>query len=130
MQEQLGVGPGSATPLAAAHPGADRVILLCDARLQEAPFLVHPLTNTQSVLISAAQLDTYLQKHGRQAHYTDLSLTEFRIGPDNPPDLKHIAAAVPEEKAKGESRGVAAGTDSKKEKKAARCAQVASQELT
>jgi hypothetical protein len=121
MLEVLGVGPGCATPVATCNPSATRVILLLDRHLKEAPFLVHPMTNTKSVITTAEQLTALLSAHGRVGYYVDLSVTDFVIGKDSPPDLKEVAATVAEEKIKGQSQGVAAGTDSKKEKKAARC---------
>lgn len=122
MLEALGVGPGSATPVATCNPSANRVVLLLDSHLKDAPFIVHPMTNTKSVLTTAEQLTALLSAHGRSGHYVDLSVTDFVIGKDNPPDLKEVAASVAEEKSRGQSQGVVAGTDSKKEKKAARCA--------
>lgn len=122
MLEVLKVGPGHATPLATCQSSADRVTVLLDQSLKEAPFFVHPLTNTKSIRISAEQLQKMLADHGRQANWVDFGVTDVKIGKDNPPDLKAIADLVPEMKTKaaGAAEPVK-GTDSKKEKKAARC---------
>ena len=132
MQAALQCQPGAATPIATVSKSADRVVLLLDTKLRDAPFLIHPNTNTQSILVTADRLEAYLQQHGRKAHFADLSvsLSEVKVGPDSPPELKAIANTVAEEKVKGEDKGVAAGTDSKKEKKAARCATLHSSVLT
>ena len=120
MQAALQCQPGAATPIATVLKSADRVVLLLDTKLRDAPFLIHPNTNTQSVLVTADRLEVFLQQHGRTVHFTDLSSAGSKV-PDSPQDLKAIANTVAEEKSKGEDKGVAAGTDSKKEKKALRC---------
>lgn len=120
MQASLLVGPGAATPIAACQPSATRVVALLDERLRDGPFLIHPLDNTQSVLVTSADIEAFFVAHGKKAHFVDLSKTDFVIGKDSPPDLKEVAATVAEEKSLGVSTGVAAGTDSQKEKKAAR----------
>ena len=54
--------PGSETPLALVQPTATRVALLLDHKLQEAPrVLMHPLTNTVSVMMSGQELGTFLR---------------------------------------------------------------------
>jgi hypothetical protein len=121
LHAALGVAPGAATPVAACAETASRVVVLLDTRLGDAPFVVHPTTNTQSVVVTADALEKLLQEHGRAGHFVDLAVTDFKVGPDSPPDLKAIAATVPEEKSRGEVKCVAAGVDTKKEKKAARC---------
>lgn len=123
MRDVLGVGAGAATPLATARESAARCVLLMDERLREGPFWVHPCVNDASVLVTAEQVSAYLKTHGREAHFTDLAVTQFATGPGCVPDLKAAADSVaPVKAAAGEAVGVAAGTDSKKAKKAARCA--------
>ena len=123
MSDILAVAPGAATPLATLAASARRVVLLLDTRLRDAPFAVHPMTNAKTICVTADALETYLTARGRTPHWADLSVTDFKIGPGCPPELKAAADSVPEERGqKGRSVGVAAGTDSKKEKKAARCA--------
>lgn len=123
MLEALKVGPGCATPLATCQSSADRVTLLLDKSLKESPFFVHPLINTKSLRISGQQLEKMLTDHGRQINWVDFGITDIKIGKDNPPDLKAIADLVPELKTKAaETTEPAKGTDSKKEKKAAKCA--------
>lgn len=121
MPVYLGVASGAATPLAAAAPTARRVVLLLDERLRDAPFYIHPMTNARTVRVASAALNAFLEARGVRGYYADLSRTEFAIGPDNPPDLREAVAHVPEEKARGEMHAVPAGTDIKKERKAARC---------
>ena len=121
MLETLKVGPGCATPLATCQCSAARVTLLLDHSLQEAPFFVHPLTNTKSLRVSAEQLGKLLADHGRQTNWVDFGITDVKIGKDSPPDLKAIADLVPEMKVKADTKEAAKGTDSKKEKKAAKC---------
>lgn len=120
MLDALKVGPGCATPLATAQPSADRVTLLLDQSLQDAPFFVHPMSNTKSLRISAQQLEKFLADNGRKVNWVDFGITDVKIGPGNPPDLKAIADLVPEMKVKVEVAQAAKGTDAKKEKKAAK----------
>eukprot|EP00892_Ulva_mutabilis_P001159 jgi/Ulvmu1/11043/UM007_0224.1 len=123
MLEALKVGPGCATPLATGQPSAERVTLLLDQSLHDAPFFVHPLTNTKSLRISAQQLEAFLADRGRKAHWVDFGITDVKVGPNNPPDLKAIADLVPEMKVKAEATQAAKGSDAKKDKKAAKAAQ-------
>ena len=121
MEETLQVLPGSANPLSACHTTASRVIVLLDQNLKDAPFFIHPMTNTKTVKVSAEQLQKYVESQGKQVHWVDLSVTDLKSLPAMQ-DLKSIADTVEEIKVKGESKGTEKGTDSKKEKKAAKCA--------
>ena len=56
------VEPGCVTPLAAASPSAKHVLVLIDSKLRDVgPFFVHPIVNSASVLISAADLEAFLR---------------------------------------------------------------------
>lgn len=121
MEETMQVLPGSANPLSACLDTASRVILLLDQSLKDGPFYIHPMTNTKTVKVTAEQLQKYLESHGKQVHWVNLSKTELDRAP-NQADLKSIAATVEEIKVKGEAKGTDKGTDSKKEKKAAKFA--------
>jgi hypothetical protein len=121
LQETLQVLPGSANPLSACHDTASRVILLLDQGLKDGPFFIHPMTNTKTVKVTAEQLQQYLESRGKHCHWVDVSVTELQAGPDMQ-DLKAIVATVEEVKVRGEAKRTEKGTDSKKEKKAAKYA--------
>eukprot|EP00891_Asterochloris_glomerata_P009366 jgi/Astpho2/9366/gw1.00145.102.1_t len=93
LQSILQVPPGSATPLALVQPTATRVALLLDHKLQEAPrVLMHPLTNTVSVMMSGQELGTFLRSIEREPEYVDLEDCPA-IDAQHPPDLRQY---VPE----------------------------------
>lgn len=119
MESTLQVLPGSANPLSACLDTASRVILLLDKSLKDAPFLVHPMTNTKSVKVTAEQLQAYAEGKGKQVNWVDLSVTDLK-SLQVMQDLKSIADTVEEVKVKGEAKATEKGTDSKKEKKAAK----------
>lgn len=123
MEATLQVQPGSANPLSACLATASRVILLLDQNLKDGPFFIHPMTNTQTVKVTAEQLQKYLEGQGKQVYWVDLSVTDLKSLPAMQ-DLKSIADTVEEVKVKGEGKGMEKGTDLKKEKKAAKCAPV------
>ena len=53
---------GSVTPLAAAQPSAQGVVLLLDAGLRgKERIVVHPLSNEASTLLAPAGLEAYLR---------------------------------------------------------------------
>jgi hypothetical protein len=121
MEATLQVLPGSANPLSACQGTASRVILLLDQNLKDGPFYIHPMTNTKTVKVSADQLQKYLESKGKQAHWVDLSVTDL-TSLSTMQDLKSIADTVEVIKVKGEAKGTEKGTNSNKEKKAAKCA--------
>lgn len=121
LLETLQVPPGSVNPLAACQATAARVILLLDQSLKDGPFFIHPMTNTKTVKVTADQLQQYLERHGKQVHWVDLSVKDLKAL-STQQDLKSIADTVAEQKVKGEAKGVAKGTDLKKQDKAAKCA--------
>ena len=87
----LSVQLGSVTPLAVSQPTATDVVLLLDIKLKSAPsFFVHPLLNTASLALSAADLEVFLSFVGRSANWIDLE-ADPKIDKENPPDLKSIA---------------------------------------
>jgi hypothetical protein len=121
----LNVPLGSVTPLAVSQPSATNVVLLLDMKLkfEEAPFFVHPLTNTSSLALTSQHLEAFLVSLGKEAMWVDLE-SEPRIDKENPPDLKYIADAATSIVANdsaavegGASAAVAAAGATKKEKK-------------
>lgn len=65
LREVLGVEPGSVTPFAAINDTAHRVTVALDAALLAAPLLnVHPLANTATTAIAAADLARFLEATG------------------------------------------------------------------
>lgn len=91
----LQVPLGSVTPLAAAQPSAQGVVLLLDAGLRgKERIVVHPLSNAASTLLAPAGLEAYLRAAGLEPVYVDLE-AEPPINKDNPPDLKVYADAAP-----------------------------------
>eukprot|EP01025_Chloroclados_australasicus_P000453 TRINITY_DN1023_c0_g1_i6.p1 TRINITY_DN1023_c0_g1~~TRINITY_DN1023_c0_g1_i6.p1 ORF type:complete len:328 (-),score=40.56 TRINITY_DN1023_c0_g1_i6:429-1412(-) len=108
LESVLQVPKGSVTPLALCQDTAANVVLLFDHKLQsEDKLLVHPLTNSASLALSASEIETILRSFGRQLTYVDLSL-EPKFSKDNPGDLKYLsdAVALPEKPENGESSGV------------------------
>jgi hypothetical protein len=86
---------GSVTPLAVSQPTATDVVLLLDIKLksEQAPFFVHPLTNTSSLALTSQHLEAFLGSLGKEAVWVDLEAYP-KIDRENPPDLKHIADAA------------------------------------
>eukprot|EP01026_Neomeris_dumetosa_P053263 TRINITY_DN47543_c0_g1_i2.p2 TRINITY_DN47543_c0_g1~~TRINITY_DN47543_c0_g1_i2.p2 ORF type:complete len:348 (-),score=46.19 TRINITY_DN47543_c0_g1_i2:264-1307(-) len=115
LDSVLKVPKGSVTPLAVCQDSAKDVILLLDQKLKaEEKIIVHPLTNSASVVISSTELELILRSFGRDVNYVDLEL-EPKFSKDNPGDLKHLADAVtPPEKQNGndDSNGKIAGSSS------------------
>lgn len=61
LNEVLGVQPGSVTPFAAVNDGEGRVRVVLDAEMMACePLNFHPLENTATMAISAADLLTFL----------------------------------------------------------------------
>eukprot|EP01024_Parvocaulis_polyphysoides_P072470 TRINITY_DN9172_c2_g1_i1.p1 TRINITY_DN9172_c2_g1~~TRINITY_DN9172_c2_g1_i1.p1 ORF type:complete len:354 (-),score=64.80 TRINITY_DN9172_c2_g1_i1:174-1079(-) len=120
LESVLQVPKGSVTPLALCQESAADVILLLDEKLkQEEKLLVHPLTNSASLVLSAKEIETILKSFGRDINYVDLEL-EPKFSKDSPPDLKHLADAVtPPEKQNDENGQINGkeGSSSKSKKK-------------
>ena len=75
LYEQLGVRPGSVTPLALvnAPPGSIRTVI--DQRLLEGPgpVNIHPLTNEATTALAPADLHRFLQALGHNPEPIDLT---------------------------------------------------------
>lgn len=73
MQELLGVGPGSLTPLAIINDADGLITVVIDASLMSAvQFSFHPLANTESTGISPKDLKAFIGSCGREAVITSL----------------------------------------------------------
>ena len=67
MQEALGVIPGSVTPFALMNDRAQRVIAVLDqAMLAHDPLHYHPLVNTATTAVSAADLTQFIAACGHR----------------------------------------------------------------
>eukprot|EP01023_Acetabularia_acetabulum_P050978 TRINITY_DN5579_c0_g1_i2.p1 TRINITY_DN5579_c0_g1~~TRINITY_DN5579_c0_g1_i2.p1 ORF type:complete len:344 (-),score=66.94 TRINITY_DN5579_c0_g1_i2:133-1044(-) len=117
LQAVLQVPSGSVTPLAVCQGTAENVILLLDDKMkQEEKLLVHPLTNSASLVLSSQQIETILKSFGREINYVDLTL-EPKFNKDNPGDLKYLADAVtPPEKQNDENGNKEANSSKNKSK--------------
>ena len=74
LREQLGVEPGSVTPLAAVNDRAGAVTAVLDARVAGASRVwVHPLTNDRTTSLSGADLVTFLSDCGHAPRVIDLA---------------------------------------------------------
>jgi len=61
LRENLGVEPGSVTPFSVMNDAANRVTMVLDRALAEAPFIhAHPLTNDRTTALSGADLVRFL----------------------------------------------------------------------
>lgn len=73
LREALGIEPGSVTPFAVINDSEKRVQVVLDkAMLAREPLNFHPLTNTATTQISAADLLSFLRALGRQPTLIDL----------------------------------------------------------
>jgi Ala-tRNA(Pro) deacylase len=67
MEETLGVSPGSVTPFAAINDTEQRVEVVLDERLmRQDPLNFHPLRNTMTTRIKAADLLRFLRATGHE----------------------------------------------------------------
>jgi len=115
LSKVLEVEAGCITPLALSRPAAKNVVFLMDDKLRnEAKVLYHPLRNDQSVAISTSGLENYLSTVGHKVNYVDFSIKNFKVGKDNPPDLKAFADAVEAYKFEGEENIAPATPDTQK----------------
>jgi hypothetical protein len=111
LSKVLEVEEGCITPLALSRPAAKNVVFLMDEKLKnEAKVLYHPLRNDQSVAISTSSLENYLSSVGHKVNYVDFSIKNFKVGKDNPPDLKAFADAVEAYKFEEEKGSIAPAT--------------------
>ncbi len=73
LREQLGVEPGSVTPLAAMNAAPREVSVVLDARVAAAGRVwVHPLTNDRTTVLSGPDLVTFLTACGHPPRLIDL----------------------------------------------------------
>jgi Ala-tRNA(Pro) deacylase len=73
LYEVLGVRPGSVTPFALANDTAHRVAVVLDqAMLALDPLNYHPLDNTRTTAIAAADLLRFIAWCGHRPHLVDL----------------------------------------------------------
>jgi Ala-tRNA(Pro) deacylase len=71
LQEVWGVTPGSVTPFGAINDPAGRVTVVLDADMMRQPVLnYHPLVNTRTTSIAAADLITFLEATGHLPRIT------------------------------------------------------------
>ena len=74
LMEVLGVPPGSVTPFGAINDTAGRVTVVLDARLMKSDEInAHPLLNTATTTIAAADLLAFLRATGREPRIVNLS---------------------------------------------------------
>jgi Ala-tRNA(Pro) deacylase len=74
MEETLGVAPGSVTPFAAINDTGQRVeVVLDDALMRQDPLNFHPLQNTMTTRIAAADLLRFLRATGHEPRILALS---------------------------------------------------------
>lgn len=73
LREVLGVEPGSVTPFAVINDGEGRVSVVLDARIAAADRVnCHPLVNTATTTIAAADLLGFLRACGHEPRILDL----------------------------------------------------------
>jgi Ala-tRNA(Pro) deacylase len=76
LMRHLGVLPGSVTPFAAINDTAAAVSLVLDAAMMAHDVLnFHPLVNTMTTSIAAADLVTFLKATGHEPHILEVSDT-------------------------------------------------------
>lgn len=74
MAEVLGVAPGSVTPFALINDTAHRVRVVLDAEmLRRDPLNYHPLVNTATTAIAAADLGRFIAACGHEALVLELA---------------------------------------------------------
>jgi Ala-tRNA(Pro) deacylase len=74
MQEVLGVMPGSVTPFALINDSAQRVAIVLDAdMLRHEPLNYHPLVNTATTAVAAADLLRFIAACGHQPRIVGLA---------------------------------------------------------
>jgi Ala-tRNA(Pro) deacylase len=67
MEETLGISPGSVTPFAAMNDTEKRVqVVLDEALMRQDPLNFHPLRNTMTTRIAAADLLRFLRATGHE----------------------------------------------------------------
>lgn len=77
LRERLGVEPGSVTPFAAINDPAGEVTVILDAALMRHDRLnFHPLVNTRTTAIAAADLLAFLRATGHEPRVVDLPVPE------------------------------------------------------
>ena len=73
MQNVLGADPGTATPFTVINPTAAAVQVILEARMMRESLLnYHPLTNTATTTIAAADLVVFLRAQGHEPRTVDL----------------------------------------------------------
>jgi Ala-tRNA(Pro) deacylase len=82
LKAMLGVTPGSVTPFALVNDRARRVGFILDRELAEAEgrITAHPLTNTATTAIAAADLPRFLAATGHRPLLADLAALEAAQG--------------------------------------------------
>lgn len=74
LMETLGVPPGAVTPFGAINDTGGRVTVVLDATLMENPVIAcHPLENTATATIAAADLVAFLRATGHEPRIVALS---------------------------------------------------------
>jgi Ala-tRNA(Pro) deacylase len=74
LMEALGVPPGAVTPFAAVNDVAGRVTIVLDRALMENPVIAcHPLENTATTTITAADLLAFLRATGHEPRIVAVS---------------------------------------------------------
>jgi len=75
LKRTLGVEPGSVTPLALINDEAHAVRLVLDRGVADgAPVNVHPLVNTMTTALAAADLQRFFEATGHTPHWLDFPL--------------------------------------------------------
>ena len=75
LRKYLGVEPGSVTPFAVVNDTGHAVRLVLDKALQDGgPINAHPLTNTMTTAMTAADLLRFFAATGHSPHWLDFPL--------------------------------------------------------
>lgn len=116
VESELGVKPGSVTPLCVANASAAGVSLMLDERLKEAErLLVHPLTNEATVALPPVGLEAFLKAVGRESSYVVFGIDPV-IDAQHPPDLKTFVDAAKPVQVADEHKDPPAASDKKAKK--------------
>ena len=119
LEEKLGVGRGSVTPLAVMNDSKGEVTLVVERRLaqDEQPILVHPLINTSTIAISWKDLQAFAKAHQHDVKIIDVPASEAPAGREEKEDGDAKQKAPPKAAAKPANAGKQKKEEKKEEEK-------------